>query len=284
MPGTISACELGIWYDRDLAVDPATSMIRHRRCSDEAQRMRETMPGIEDAAAAIHAFLPKSAPCVALCTVERGLLQVVATATLLRDDGGPCLVTALHAICDREGSYNAHYVDHGLMALSMNNERLGLGNRPWSCYDRLDVAVLALDESEAGRLGGAFDIAHALTPAQLWIACGFPQSSNKQKHLRRPLALDCLRIVLYDPVPLPSASGIAPASGFSLRYDARRAFDPATRRRQYGRSPKGCSGGLVAGYHPEFGCWIPEGIVMEWHESDKALVATSLHSVFPPQR
>jgi hypothetical protein len=283
MPAMASSVEVGEWYSRGLAVDPLACATRHQRCSNEAQRAHAMMPGVEEAAAAIHAFLPRGAPCVALCTSVHGLLQVVGTATLLRDDGGPCLVTALHAICDRTGLYNSHYADHGLMALSMNNERLELGNRKWACYDSLDVAILPLDENEADRLGGAFDIAHAQVPAQLWIAYGFPQSSNKQKHLRRPFVLDCLRIVLYDSAPFPTASSIAPGASFTLRYDADQVFNPVTGKRQQARSPRGCSGGLVAGYHPEFGCWIPGGIVTEWHESDKALVATSLRSVFAAQ-
>lgn len=275
-----SVRELGVWYSRHLPVDSSACALRYQRCSDEAQLFHEATPRIEGAATAIHAFLPQGSPCIALCTVVRGLLQVVATATLLRDDGGPCLVTALHALCDRAGLYNSHYADHGLMALSMNNERLGLANREWSCYDQFDIAILPLNESEAEQLGGAFDIAHSLTPARLWIAYGFPLSSNKQEHRRRYLALDCLRIILYDPAPYPAASSIPTAASFSLHYDAKQSFNPETRRQQNGRSPRGCSGGLVVGYHPKLGCWIPEGIVTEWHESDRALVATSLRSVF----
>ncbi|WP_146084116.1 hypothetical protein [Xanthomonas albilineans] len=279
----MTARELGVWYSRNLAINLSANAERHRHCSDEAQRAKRAALRIDAAAMAIHAFFPQGTHCVALCTMVHRLVQVVATATLLRDNGGPCLVTALHALCDRTGDYNSHYFDHGLMALSMNNERIGLAGKRWSCYDKHDVALLQLDEEETEKLGGALDIAHAMAPAKLWIAYGFPQSSNKQKHRLHPFSLDCQRIVLYDSTFFPSASSVDPEASFSLHYDPKKAFNAGTRKEQHARSPKGCSGGLVAGYHPQFGCWIPEGIITEWHESSSALVATSIHSVFPAQ-
>lgn len=275
-----SAHELGVWYSQHLAGDLVACVARHQRCSDEAQRLRSAASAIEDAATAIHAYFPQGSPCVALVTAVQGLLHVVATASLLRDGAGPCLVTALHSLCDRSGAYEPHFVEHGLMALAMSNERLGLAGREWACYDRLDVAILSISEDEAEKLGGAFDVGYTSATADLWIAYGFPQSSNKQRHRLHPLSLQCMRMVLYNPTLLPLASGASSGESFALHYDANQAFDSATWKRQAVRSPRGCSGGLVAGYYPDFGCWIPEGIVTEWYESDKALVVTSLRSVF----
>ncbi|QGH66996.1 hypothetical protein GHV42_16560 [Xanthomonas oryzae pv. oryzicola] len=283
MAEELKARELGVWYSGYLDINLSAGVERYRHCSEEAGRAKKAARSIKGAAMAIHAFFPQGTHCVALCTIVNGLLQVVATATLLRDNGGPCLVTALHAICDRVGAYQSHYFDHGLMALATNNERIVLAGKKWMCYDEHDVAILPLGAEEAEKLGGALDIAHAMESAALWLAYGFPQSSNKQKHRLRPLSLNLQRIVLYNPTFFPSASSIAPEKVFSLHYDPKKSFNAETFNQQYAPSPKGCSGGLVAGYHPKFGCWIPEGIIAEWHESSSALVATSIRSVFPAQ-
>lgn len=275
--------ELGVWYDARLARDPAACTDRHERASEEALRACAAMPTIQVGAAAIHAFLPQGVPCVALCTATGGLVRSVATASLLRVEDEACLVTALHAVCERGGGYKAHYVDHGLMALAMSGARLPLHGRAWDCYDALDVAVMSLSDDEAAHLGGALDIAYAPVPAQLWVAYGFPQSANRQSHRGRPLALQAQRLVLYDRVPLPPAAGIAAEAALCLHYDAGHAFDPGSGAPRAVRAPQGCSGGLVAAYRPELGCWLPEAIVVEWHAPQRALVAVALAALFPPR-
>lgn len=267
--------EHGVWYDPATTQDLGTCARRHAAAGAAARAWAAQCDDPARQALGIHAFLPPSSPRVGLWTRHAGLAHLVGTATLLRDAQGPCLVTAAHTLLDKRGRYTEALRDGGLMALAASGERLILGKRVWSDYGERDVAITALTEREAATLGGAVTIAYGVTPPALWVAFGYPCFANRQRHRAAPVVSNGTRLVLYHETQALGCTSARQA----WKLDRRDVFDPVSGRQTEERSLRGCSGGLIAGYHPMLACWLPEAILTEYHQGERQ-VGTRLSAVF----
>lgn len=265
---------LGVWFDPAILGTAQDCGVRHCRAATAAQAWRDAATGATQLRAS-HAYFPDRIPCVALCTRVQGRVEAIGSATLLRDGRGPCLVTAAHTLQDPDGTYADALKREGLIALALSGASIFVGTRTWHEYAD-DVALTPLQEDEATCLGGAVHVPG--TPwagASLWAAFGFPNSGNRQRVRHAPFALHGQRIMLYHRADTPPG-----ARGIAWTMDRTAILDPASGQMSTGKSLKGCSGGLIAGYDPKLGVWLPEAILTEYHQGATALVGTPLSRIF----
>lgn len=265
---------LGVWYDPATLGSVQDGGFRHCLAATTAQAWRDAATGAAQLRA-IHAYFPARIPCVALCTRVQGRVEAIGTATLLRGGRGPCLVTAAHTLQDPGGSYADALKREGLIALALSGASIFVGTRVWQEY-RDDVALTPLEEDEAAQLGGAVHVPGATSVAvSIWAAFGFPNSGNRQRLRQAPFALHGQRIMLYHRAEPPAG-----ARGVAWQMDRTAILDPVSGQTSTGKSLKGCSGGLIAGYAPTLGVWLPEAILTEYRQGATALVGTPLSRIF----
>lgn len=274
--------EQGQWLTATTGLLDSDTQTRRLRCHAAAISATQRNDSSEEDSDAhpIHRFLPSGFHAVALCTNDRGQVRVVGSAALLRDQAGPCLVTAMHVLSGPDGFYREVLRDAGLMVLTMSGKKLVLRTRAWALYEHVDVAVLELTEDEVQLLGGALPLVWSPGMQMLWVGYGFPASRNRQKHRAHPFALHGNRIVLYDRAEPPRNFGGDPEHHIFFKYDLARSYVPSAKRQQPAPNPAGCSGGLVAAYINDLACWMPLGVIVEWHQPERTLVVSPLDRAF----